>query len=328
MSTTHIPATHRARASRGQGGQILVLFTLALVAIIAMVGLVIDGGSAYAQRRDQQNVADLAALAGATAYLNTTGDVATKTAAAEAAAADLATENGFTSGADVAVDVDVTTSGPYATVKVGIGAPHQNHFVGVIGMPVWGVSVDATAEATGSPNTAIGALPLIFNIEAFNDKVCTLGKGNCPDQVFNEPGNGNEDVPQDATQFNWTIFCQANGNPCNANTNGVRDLIDGNGGKVKVDLGMDIGPLNAGSHTALFSDLEQHVGSVFPVPIVDDDGVMLGFAYFLLTGVEGASEKVIRGYFLAPYEAGDMTYTPGAGDASLDTGAYSLGLID
>ena len=48
----------------------LVLFTLALVAIIAMVGLILDGGGAFAQRRGQQNAADLAALAGADALLN------------------------------------------------------------------------------------------------------------------------------------------------------------------------------------------------------------------------------------------------------------------
>jgi Flp pilus assembly protein TadG len=328
VSSTTRSTEERAGPSPSQAGQILVLFTLALVAIIAMVGLVIDGGSAYAQRRDQQNVADLAALAGATAFLNTTGDVATKTAAAEAAALQLATDNGYTTSGDVVVDVDVTTSGPYAAVKVGVGAPHANHFVGVIGMPTWDVSVDATTEATGSPNTAIGALPLIFNEDAFDAAVCTAGQGNCPDQVFNQPAPGNEDVPQDATQFNWTIFCQASGNPCNANSDGVRDLIDEADGKVTVTLGMDIGPLNAGSHTTLFNALGQHVGGLFPVPVVDDDGVMLGFAYFRLTGIEGGSEKVIRGYFVAPYQASDMTYTPGEGDPAIDTGAYVIRLID
>ena len=48
----------------------LVLFTLALIAMIALVGLVIDGGAAYAQRRGQQNAADLAALAAADALYN------------------------------------------------------------------------------------------------------------------------------------------------------------------------------------------------------------------------------------------------------------------
>ena len=50
-------------SSSRQRGQILVLFALSLVAIIAAVGLVLDGGSAFAQRRSEQNAADVAALA-------------------------------------------------------------------------------------------------------------------------------------------------------------------------------------------------------------------------------------------------------------------------
>ena len=46
--------SRRLAIPRGdQQGQIIVLFTLAVVALIAMVGLVIDGGSAFAQRRGQ-----------------------------------------------------------------------------------------------------------------------------------------------------------------------------------------------------------------------------------------------------------------------------------
>ncbi len=57
---------------RNERGQILVLFALALVAMIAMVGLILDGGSAFAQRRQEQNAADLAALAGAVVQINQT----------------------------------------------------------------------------------------------------------------------------------------------------------------------------------------------------------------------------------------------------------------
>ncbi len=46
-------------------GQSLVMVALAIVALVAMVGLAIDGGYAYAQRRLIQNLADSAALAGA-----------------------------------------------------------------------------------------------------------------------------------------------------------------------------------------------------------------------------------------------------------------------
>ena len=59
-----------ASRTRANNGQIIVIFALALVAMIAMVGLVLDGGSTFAQRRGQQNAADLAALAGANDYLS------------------------------------------------------------------------------------------------------------------------------------------------------------------------------------------------------------------------------------------------------------------
>lgn len=46
-------------------GQVLVIAVLALVAIIGMTGLVIDGGSVFAQQRTAQNGSDAAATAGA-----------------------------------------------------------------------------------------------------------------------------------------------------------------------------------------------------------------------------------------------------------------------
>src|SRR5688572_24258346 len=121
-------ATHRRPqelttmdARRNERGQIIIIFVLAIVAVIGMVGIVLDGGSAYAQRRDEQNVADLAAVAGATAHLNTDGDDATREAAAVAAAQQLAIDNGYTDGVDgVAIGVDVTESGGYVGVTVDL----------------------------------------------------------------------------------------------------------------------------------------------------------------------------------------------------------------
>jgi len=49
---------------RGASGQILVVFTLALVAAVAMTGLLLDGGAIFAQQRVTQNGADGAATAG------------------------------------------------------------------------------------------------------------------------------------------------------------------------------------------------------------------------------------------------------------------------
>lgn len=315
---------------RGERGQILILFALAVVVIVGMMGLVLDGGAAYAQRRAEQGVADLASVAGATAYLNTAGTVADKTAAADAAARAIAAANGYTHGLNnVAVDV-VIAGGTYgAIVRANITDDHANNFAALLGMPSWNVSVTAAAQTSERPNGAIGAMPLLFNAEAFPGAICDETAGPCTPEVYQMPGTGNEDVPQDATQFNWTIFCTASGNPCNGDSDGVRDIIDGFGTATTVYLNDDIGPLNAGSHTTLFDALQaEAVGGVFPVPIVTDDGEMVGWAYFKLLSVEGASEKVIRGYFVSPVNATQLVVSPTGGDSQLNTGVYVLGLID
>ena len=325
---------------RSERGQILILFVLAVVAIVGMLGLVLDGGAAYAQRRAEQGVADLASMAGATAYLNTQGDVGTKTAAADAAARAIATANGYTNGVDDAV-VDIVIAGNTsgAIVRANVTDKHNNNFAGLLGMPTWDVAVTAAAEASDRPNGAMGAMPLLFNEAAFPAN-CDETAGTCVVQTYQMPGNGNEDVPQDATQFNWTIFCMAGGNNCNANSDGVREIIDGNAadscspGEIEnrtpcvIYTDDNIAPLNSGSHTTLFNSLEAHVGDAFPVPIVDNDGVMVGFAYFRLLSVEGGSEKVIKGYFISPVNVSQLVVNPDHANADLNTGVIKLDLVD
>jgi hypothetical protein len=269
-------------------------------------------------------------MAGATAYLNTQGTDAAKSAAADAAARAIATANGYTDGVDGArVDIVVAGYGLGATVRANLTDAHANNFSSLLGMPTWDVSVTAAAETSERPNGAIGFMPLLFNSEAFPGAICDETAGPCTPEVYQEPGTGNEDVPQDATQFNWTIFCTASGSPCNADSDGVRDIIEGGGNATTVYLKDDIGPLNAGSHTTLFNALEaEAVGGAYPVPIVNDDGQMVGIAYFKLLSVEGDSEKVIRGYFVSPVNATKLVISPDGGDSQLNTGVYVLGLID
>ena len=55
--------THKYNSERGQS---LVLVVLGFLAFIAILALVLDGGNAYAAKRQAQNAADAGALAGAT----------------------------------------------------------------------------------------------------------------------------------------------------------------------------------------------------------------------------------------------------------------------
>lgn len=55
----------KARTASGEAGQSIVLIAFLLVALLGIAALVFDGGTAYAKRRQMQNAADSAALAGA-----------------------------------------------------------------------------------------------------------------------------------------------------------------------------------------------------------------------------------------------------------------------
>jgi putative Flp pilus-assembly TadE/G-like protein len=325
-------------ARRGERGQILILFVLAIFVVVGVVGLVLDGGAAYAQRRAEQSVVDLAAMAGANVFLNEPGDYATKNAAAEAAARSIATQNGYTEGVNGAtVDVTLANSSTATHVRVDLTGKHNNNFAALLGMPTWDVSVTATAMVADRPNGAIGVMPLLFNEEAFPGAVCDEEATGCTPEVYQLPGNGNEDVPQDATQFNWTVFCAGDsGTDCNASSDDVGAIMEGGGNATTVYVDDTIAPLNAGTHTTLLENngnngsasLIEHVGETFPVPIVDDDGNMVGFGYFRLLGVEGSPDRVIRGYFVSPVNAAVFVVDPLGANPTLNTGVYTLKLID
>jgi Flp pilus assembly protein TadG len=319
------------RLSRqGQKGQVMVLFILGIFAIIGMVGLVLDGGSVFAQRRDQQTAADLAAMAGATAYLNASGTVDQRKAYAESVAVSVANANSYvegTAGVDIAFNLTEGTFFNEATVN--LKKPHHNNFAAILGMPTWDVGVTATARSTFQANGARGAMPLLFNAEAFPAAVCNEAAGPCTPQVYQLPGQGNEDVPQDATQFNWTVFCTHTGNACNGDSKDVDALINGHGASTVIYLDDDIGPLNAGTHNTLFDDLfDNAIGDLFPVPVVDDDGNMVGWGYFRLLSAEGTNDKVITGYFVSPVNGEELVVDGGHKSGSLFTGAYSVRLTN
>jgi Flp pilus assembly protein TadG len=292
-------------------GQILVIFALALIVIIGMVGLVLDAGSAFAQRRGEQNAADLASIAGANAYMNTSGTVAVRTAAAQAAAIAAATRNGYTNGVNGASvptpTVELLKSG--ARVRVDITAPHANTFARVYGQNSWDVSVTAAA-ISGTIDTAVGAAPWTMHMDAFNpDGTPKYDSGNPQDF-----GETNGDYPTTELDISWTDF---NGNN-NVNTNEVSSIITGsNVVTATFGFGQYLGQHNQGNHTALFNDVNQYLsGETLPVPITGPGpcaapqqssvgGCFVGWAMFYIVSADGGSDKHITGYF-----TGNFTQSP------------------
>lgn len=307
--------TPRGRARQGEG-QILVIFALSVTAVIAMVGLVLDGSGAFAQRRVEQNAADLAALAGANAYMNAAGTPDAKKAAAITAANASATLNGYTHGTDgttLAVSVTYESSG--ATITVGVTDPHPNSFARIVpGQESWNVSVTASAWA-GVIDTGVGAAPWTMHIDAFNADGSPKYTASNPQNFGTECG----DYPVNGLDMSWTDFNGAD----NVNSSEVKDILD-NTSVVTSTIGFEqyLGQHNQGCHATLWTNTNTYlVGKNVPVPIVGDpappettcagsaylSGCFKGWAMFHVVSASGGSDKVINGYFLENFRTSPLT---------------------
>jgi hypothetical protein len=152
--------TNRSR----EHGQILVLFAGGLLALLLIAALAFDVGMMLVERRDEQDAADAAALAGARYVL-------TDQAAATGAARDLARMNGY-DDADPNEVVNVyipPLHGRYVGlpgfIEVQIESTRPSIFGGVIGKANW--PIGAFAVATNSQN-----LTFPFGMLALNPTAC------------------------------------------------------------------------------------------------------------------------------------------------------------
>jgi Flp pilus assembly protein TadG len=134
---------------RSEKGQTLVLVVLGFLAFVAILALVLDGGNAYAAKRQAQNAADSGALAGASymcLHNNEAGGI-TK-------AAQYAVSNGASGTPDVYANLNDGTVIVTATVI------RNTYFAGVIGFNQ--VSPRATAEAQCRPPIGVGVMPVAW----------------------------------------------------------------------------------------------------------------------------------------------------------------------
>ena len=230
----------------------------------------------------------------------------------------VASTNGYTDGVGgVVVTVSIAD-----VVKVDVSGPHRNFFAGVVGQPTWQVATTASAVA-GIPDTAVGAAPVIMPISDFNPDGTPMSQyteAYCydpdPDENGCEWGNSNGDVPENATDWAWTLYGP------NVNTNNVRDYLEGFGscsGDPVPDVTINAGESpywgqgNNGMHNGAFNSGDCIVGLDLPVPIVgpptppaatctnssETDGCFKGWAMFHVVGFEkhGNDSKWI-GWFL------------------------------
>ena len=136
------------RLSADESGQVIVMVAITMVGLVAVVGLVSDGGLVFAQRRDLQNVADAAALAGAmqldeSAYRASGVVVLDGQAAYRAAVGYLEDEGGLT------YSVVVRPAG----VEVAASREASTGFLRVVGID----GVEISARATAQPRHGVAS---------------------------------------------------------------------------------------------------------------------------------------------------------------------------
>jgi Flp pilus assembly protein TadG len=149
----------RFQTFRREGGQVLIFGVLVLTALLGIAALVIDGGNTLLQRRNQQGVADAAAMAAVK-------DLPLSAAAADATARSYATTRNSADASSVD-QVVVTTSGTGScdgglgsialgkdSVCVVLHTQAAGTFSKIIGIDSWNVNARAVAQV--SQVTAIG----------------------------------------------------------------------------------------------------------------------------------------------------------------------------
>jgi Flp pilus assembly protein TadG len=183
-------------------GQAIVVIALMMVGIVAVLGLVLDGGNAYFQRRRTQNAADAAAFAGAIELANpTTGDnSAQRDAKILGKVNQYATANGISNpGANIVATYLDSNGG--ALSQIGLGnvpgnakgvqviptLPFNTFFLGVVGESSG--AVKAIAKASFAPISApesIQPLAIPCNKAIFTD---CFSKGDVKD-IYEGSGSG------------------------------------------------------------------------------------------------------------------------------------------
>jgi hypothetical protein len=204
-----------SRSTRSRG-QVIVVFVLALTALLLMGGLVIDGGYGLAQARASQNASDFAALAGARIVAESIGgnhldgtDANVKSAIRSTLAINGAAAPTFSAvSGPVYVDASGATVGwvgngaiPASAigVKVSSSRSWRPFFLGIAGIGSWTATADAVAKGgyyTGAPGSVFPA----GIAEAFFD-----GKNPCAGAASGNLGGPGVCDPQQLTPGNLNV---------------------------------------------------------------------------------------------------------------------------
>lgn len=174
----------QSRPTKGERGQILILFAGGLTLLVLLMGLVVDVGNAFVNRRDAQNDADFAAMAGGKIIKEFwVSNPALRSPDVYAAIDARMIANDCVTGVGTPCSwsaeyidetkapsspVSSTASSPIPPDTIGVvvhvSRQPSTYFLGIIGQSSWQVPADATA-ITYTPPEAVPAtlLPIATN---------------------------------------------------------------------------------------------------------------------------------------------------------------------
>ncbi len=228
-------STHRA--SRGEAGQTLVLFVFALAALLGFTALAIDVGLILHERRQLQNAADAAALAGAQELFDSP-------AAAVAKAQEYAVANGIDlTDPDYTFQATTPYQGDPGKIEVKVSSQVGFLFGRALGLDFVNVPARAVAEqdsvsgttdeyalfvmndacSANNPLMVTGSVNLVIGAVHSNSKITISGSNNSFNGPlthscsFDNSGSNNTYIPPPdqepvrylALNYTWSTFCYA-----------------------------------------------------------------------------------------------------------------------
>jgi Flp pilus assembly protein TadG len=134
------------RLEGDERGQVMVFVAILMTGLISVVGLVTDGGIVFSQRRDLQNAADAAALAGAMQIDESAYRASGQVVLNERAAREIATQYLQDEG-DLDYSVQVSPTG----VEVSVSRQASTSFLRIVGIN----GVDISASSSAAPRHGV-----------------------------------------------------------------------------------------------------------------------------------------------------------------------------
>lgn len=270
-------------SNREEKGQSAVLITFMMIGLIAMMGLIFDGGNAYFQRRRMQNAADAGAFAGGRElaiknagglhsysdeldiqqyinnYVSSNGGNTTLTYLH----AYFVDQNGNNVGNQTSY-IGYNNGIPNAAtgVSVTIATPFQTYFLSIMNLNAGSVNAAAMVQ-TGAPSGVADLFPLAVQTNTLTTGspppgVCRYGLSNNPPcQIWGE------NTGSDSSSRQWTSF-----KICGGGSNFLTDVLNGTQSSGMVNVGDSI-CTTTGSIDAQASALTQWVDKDVVIPVYD-----------------------------------------------------------